>query len=234
VSFTPCQQSELKNDCEEANKLDVESTYESIRITHYNFEVSCDFTDISVTHTLENGILSITQQGYPNQTNCICYTDVSYIINGLSLYASLYVNAIVINGTQYCYNENDILIPCNCVIETMKGEWCWIKTSGGFSGTTMNAEFESKLKILGQNEDSSVSYEVIVEDTLFHRDNFHLRQVRGFNYANIELPHHNYNLGYWGIYFGGMGISSTSKDILIFWGGDIDGYYYVYVRIRKE
>ena len=104
VSFTPCQQSILRSNSL-SDKVNVEFTSEGVQITHYNFEVTCDFTTVRVTHTFVNGVLNITQQGAPNQANCICYTDVSYTINGMSQDE---VNVIFINGEQvYCYNDKD-------------------------------------------------------------------------------------------------------------------------------
>jgi hypothetical protein len=104
VSFTPCQQSILKSDSL-SDKVDVEFTNNGVKITHYNFAVTCDFTTVDVTHTFVNGVLNITQQGSPNQANCICYTDVSYTINGISQNE---VNVIFINGVQvYCHNNID-------------------------------------------------------------------------------------------------------------------------------
>ena len=96
VSFTPCQQSILRSN-NLSDKVDVEFTSNGVQITHYNFAVTCDFTTVNVTHTFVNGVLNITQQGYPNQANCICYTDVSYTINGISQNE---VNVIFINGVQ--------------------------------------------------------------------------------------------------------------------------------------
>ena len=101
VSFTPCQQSILKSD----SQVDVEFTNNGVQITHYNFAVTCDFTTVDVSHTFVNGVLNITQQGYPNQAKCICYTDVSYTINGI---LENEVNVIFINGEQvYCHNGNN-------------------------------------------------------------------------------------------------------------------------------
>ena len=105
VSFTPCQQSKLKSGSELSDKVDVEFTSKGVQITYYNFEVTCDFTTVNVTHTFANGVLNITQQGSPNQANCICYTDVSYTIDGI---LQDEVNVIFINGVQvYCYNDNN-------------------------------------------------------------------------------------------------------------------------------
>ena len=103
VSFTPCQPSKLRSSGL-SDKVDVEFTNKGVQITHYDFEVPCDFTTVNVNHTLVNGVLDISQQGTPNQADCICYTDVSYTIDGISQNE---VNVIFINGAQvYCYNEN--------------------------------------------------------------------------------------------------------------------------------
>ena len=104
VSSTPCQQTKATNN-ELSDRVDVEFTNKGVQITHYNFVVTCDFTTVNVTHSFVNGVLRITQQGSPNQANCICYTDVSYTINGISQNE---VNVIFINGIQvYCYNDKD-------------------------------------------------------------------------------------------------------------------------------
>jgi len=104
VSSTPCKQDVLRSS-EFSDKVEVEFTNKGVQITHYNFEVPCDFTTVNVTHTFENGVLNITQQGSPNQAKCICYTDVSYTINGI---LQGEVNVIFINGVQvYCYNDKN-------------------------------------------------------------------------------------------------------------------------------
>jgi len=103
VCFSPCQQSKLRSS-ENSIKADVVFTDKGVKITHYNFEVTCDFTDVNVTHTFVNGVLRITQQSSPNLANCVCYTDVSYTINGI---LKEEVNVIFINGVQvYCYNDD--------------------------------------------------------------------------------------------------------------------------------
>ena len=103
VSFTPCQQTKAKNDV--SDRVDVKFTNEGVQITYNNFVVTCDFTTVNVTHTFVNGVLSITQQGSPNQANCICHTDVSYTINGISQNE---INVIFINGVQvYCHNDKN-------------------------------------------------------------------------------------------------------------------------------
>jgi hypothetical protein len=103
VSFTPCQQKVTKSEI--SDKVNVEFTNQGVQITYYGFAVTCDFTTVDVTHTFVNGVLDITQQGSPNQANCICYTDVSYTINGISQNE---VNVIFINDEQvYCHNDDD-------------------------------------------------------------------------------------------------------------------------------
>ena len=103
VSSTPCVQTKATNN-ELSDRADVKFTNEGVKITYYNFEVTCDFTTVNVTHTFINGFLNITQQGFPNQANCTCYSDVTYTINGI---LQNEVNVIFINGVQvYCYNDN--------------------------------------------------------------------------------------------------------------------------------
>ena len=108
VSVTPCEQGGLLKSSglsDKSDKVDVEFTNQGVQITHYNFEVTCDFTTVNVTHTFVTGVLNITQQGSPNQADCICYTDVSYTIDGI--YRDE-VNVIFINGVQvYCHNDKD-------------------------------------------------------------------------------------------------------------------------------
>jgi len=104
VSSTPCKQGILRSSGL-SDKVDVEFTNKGVQITHYNFEVSCDFTTVNVTHTFTNGVLNITQKGSPNQADCVCHTDVSYTIEGISQDE---VNVIFINGVQvYCYNDKN-------------------------------------------------------------------------------------------------------------------------------
>ena len=102
VSWTPCKQGVMKSSGL-SDTVEVAFSDKDVQIEHYNFVVSCDFTTVNVTHTFVNGVLNITQHGSPNQANCICYTDVSCTIEGIS---QSEVNVIFINGVQvYCHND---------------------------------------------------------------------------------------------------------------------------------
>ena len=141
VSFTPCQQTKSAR-TELTDKVDVKFTNEGVKITHYNFVVACDFTIVNVTHSLVNGVLRITQQGSPNQADCICYTDVSYTINGISQNE---VNVIFINGEQvYCYNDKDdvvtVILNVGDITEIKVGE------------TAKNSQFGLSLRVENLNE----------------------------------------------------------------------------------
>ena len=104
VKWTPCKQVILRSSAL-LNDVAVEFNDKGIRITCNNFGAPCDFTTVNVTHTLVNGVLNITQQGFPNQAKCVCYTDVSYTINGI---LQREVNVIFINGVEvYCHNEKE-------------------------------------------------------------------------------------------------------------------------------
>jgi len=243
VSSTPCKQDVLKSS-EFSDKVDVKFTNKGVQITHCNFEVSCDFTTVNVTHTFVNGVLRITQQGSSNQADCICYTDVSYTVEGISQDE---VNVIFINGVQvYCYNENKILLPCHCIMDTLKGEWIWIKKHGGIGGNTWDNGFKSIVRILSQNKDASLNYEVIVEDTLFYKGNFQIQEEQwNRRTANIKLPHDIWSDDkMWHVYlFNILEIEyneekgrfeyKPTKNALTFGDyGRTDGYNYIYERIK--
>ena len=138
VNFTPCKQEVLKSSKHSGN-VEVEFTNNGVQIKYYNFEVSCDFTTVNVTHTFVNGVLNITQQGSPNQANCICYTDVSYTISGISQNE---VNVIFINGVQvYCHNTNeDSTLKIGEITEIEVGK------------TVVNFEYDLSLRVDNLND----------------------------------------------------------------------------------
>jgi len=134
VSSTPCKQDVLRSG-ELSDKVDVEFTNKGVQIVCYNFEVPCDFTTVNVTHTFVNGVLNITQKGFPNQANCVCYSDVSYTIEGI---AKNEVNVIFINGVQvYCHNDNDSIEKLDTVIMLKMNE-SFVTTN---SNNTMTVSF---------------------------------------------------------------------------------------------
>jgi len=121
-----------------------------------------------------------------------------------------------------CKNE-----PCNCFMDTLKGEWSWFKVQGGFAGTTANNEFKSIVKIIGQNGNSSINYKVFVEDTLFSNGSSPIQYPNwmwGEKAADIKLPYLN-SSNTWGIF-------SFGKDTLYFWDCMMDGYFYFYERVK--
>ena len=247
ITFTPCQQpqqAQARNG-ELSDGINVEFTNDGVHIVYHDFEVFCDFNTVNVTYTFVNGFLNITQQGFPNQADCICHTDVSYTINGIS---KTEVNVIFINGVQvYCHDDTIIEqdIPCNCVMDTLKGEWTWVKKCGGFAFRIWDNEFKSIVKILSQNEDASINYEVFVEDTLFYRGSFQIQEDRWNNrVANIKLPHIIYGDDQmWQIILFNILESEyneetseyiPTKDALTLWDGAMDGYFYIYKKITNE
>ncbi|MDR1847214.1 MAG: hypothetical protein LBR17_03755 [Bacteroidales bacterium] len=97
LTFTACNQDK------DAGNVSVQFTNTGIHITHYGLPVTCDFDTVLVSYTFNNGVLRITEQGSPNEANCICYTDVSYTINNLQ---QNNVNVIFVNGEQvWCHND---------------------------------------------------------------------------------------------------------------------------------
>jgi hypothetical protein len=85
------------------------------------------------------------------------------------------------------YNYNNIM-------DTLKGEWIWMKTTGGFAGVFEDPEFKSVLKIISQNQDSSINYEVYIADTLFAKSKFILKldsvYCPDLRENDIILPHY--------------------------------------------
>ena len=147
VSVTPCKQGGLlksSGHSDKSDKVDVEFTNKGVQITHYNFGVTCDFTTVNVTYTFVNGVLRITQQGCPNQADCVCHTDVSYTIEGISRNE---VNVIFINGVQvYCYNDN--IENKDCTIDLKIGE----TTENEAGKTACNARNGLSLQVVSVND----------------------------------------------------------------------------------
>ena len=92
VTFTKCINVELYLP---PAVFTVDFTNSGVNVTHYLLDVNCAFDTVLVTYTFENGILTITEQGAPNSANCICKTNVSYTIGGIS---EENIDKIVING----------------------------------------------------------------------------------------------------------------------------------------
>ena len=139
------------------------------------------------------------------------------------------------------------IYPCNCIMDTLKGEWNWVKTYGGVRGNTTDNEFKSILKILNHNEDFSVNYEVFVDNTLLYKGDFQIREDQwNRKTANVNLPHEIYGVDIvWHVYLfdilvmeydeiNGRFEHKPSKDTLTLWDGADDGYYYIYKKIKLE
>jgi len=154
LSFTPCKQDILKNS-KRQEKVDVKFNNKDVQITYRNFEVTCDFTTVDVTYTFVNGVLRITQQGTPNQANCICYTDVSYTIDGISQDK---VNVIFINDVQvYCYNVNT---------NSLIGTWREIAPCKDCSSLTFSDNDTIYHQFTYDNSIVKLTYQFISEDSI--------------------------------------------------------------------
>jgi len=94
VTFTECNDGiGTRNTAD--NSVVVVFTNFGVNITHYGLVVNCAFDTVIINQIFENGVLTITERGEPNNANCMCHTDVSYTISGIS---ESNVNMIVING----------------------------------------------------------------------------------------------------------------------------------------
>ena len=139
--------------------------------------------------------------------------------------------------------------PCNCIMDTLKGDWIWIKMVE--HGIPSDNEFKSVIRILGQNEDESINYEVFVEDILFYKGSFQIQYDQwtgaiGYSgEATMVLPHFGWQSGEivrqpfpWFIYFGNPRTGITSRHILCFDNCPIncfvEGDKYYYHKIGTE
>jgi len=91
--------------------------------------------------------------------------------------------------------QND---TCYCIMDTLKGDWIWFKTSYEGLGGTDN-QFKSIIRVLSQNEDETINYEVYVDDTLFYNGSFKIQEgnyVLNFTrICSIKLPHYSIQIG---------------------------------------
>jgi len=119
--------------------------------------------------------------------------------------------------------------PCNCIMDTLNGDWSWYKREGGHAGGTVSNNFKSIIRILSQNEDESINYDVLVADTLFYRGSFQIQEgLWNYKKTDIKLPHiiispPGNKLDYWFFHF------FDEKEIY-FWDGMMDGYFYHYKK----
>jgi len=134
ITFTECNNG-IHNAMEPAFPyVDVTFTSNGVSITHYNLDVNCAFDTVLVTPTYENGILTISEQGEPNNANCICSTDVSYTISGIS---EENIDKIVING-EVVWTANQE--SANLLI----GKW---HTSDNNSGNNDTIHFTADMRV---------------------------------------------------------------------------------------
>jgi len=129
--------------------------------------------------------------------------------------------------------------PCHCIMDTLKGEWSWVIRSANIIGYTEN-EFKSVLKIISQNEDTSINYEVFVEDTLFSSGSFQIHKDLYYCHYQIDniLPHGGllgtepYG-GYWCMtYYNQKHPLINNEKILTFSDNYFEGYIYFYEKIK--
>jgi len=151
----------------------------------------------------------------------------------LGLFTLFCVMAISCERYEPQKDDPPIKDSCNCIMDTLKGEWRWVKIYGSFWGVTDSIEFKSIIKILNQNADSSINYQVFVADTLFYEGSFQIqRDEWNRMFVNIELPHETWRNIVWQIFFGDMLTRISDKNTLCFKDDAEDGYIYYYQKIK--
>jgi len=87
--------------------------------------------------------------------------------------------------------------PCNCIMDTLKGEWEWIRRiiAGDNPPIVLDNSFTAILKILNKNTGSSVNYEIWVEDTLFSQGSFQFKEPGMWIFPHfIHCPYYDHNV----------------------------------------
>ena len=126
---------------------------------------------------------------------------------------------------------------CHCIMDTLKGEWSWFMKYS-MIGIRDN-EFTSIVKILSQNEDTSINYEVFVADTLFYQGSFQfLRPESVFDVicieVDIKVPHKNRRKdGKWYLCLQDFA-GKPSEETLLLWDGMFEQNLYFYQKMREE
>jgi len=92
---------------------------------------------------------------------------------------ALLVCVMAVSCERYEPQKDDppIKDSCNCIMDTLKGEWKWVKIVTGEPTVIRDSSFMSIVKILSQNADSSINYEVWVEDSLFSQGSFQIKDM---------------------------------------------------------
>ena len=139
------------------------------------------------------------------------------------------------NLTKSVQFDQEAVKPCDCIMDTLRGEWSWWATlRGGAVGGAEDNEFISVIKILRQNEDESINYEVFAADTLFYKGSFQLHPawswLPALGVANIKLPHGDLSFTDYGVVFE---IALDRKN-LMFCLPVIAPRCYVYEKIERK
>ena len=140
---------------------------------------------------------------------------------------------------QAAAEPQDPEVLCNCIMDTLKGEWSWWLTlRGGVVGGFEDPKFKSIVRILSQNEDESINYEVFVADTLFHKGSslFQPEWSPSFPFlrvANIKLPYKDFNT-YHTNYVVRFEIEMGRKNLIFCLPFIIAPHCYVYEKIERK
>ena len=176
------------------------------------------------------------------------------ILNKISLLVAFCLLVVVVagckdNGTKPKEENNvDLIEKTTPLFDSLKGEWSWFKSIVAGGGIIIDNEFKSIIKILSQNKDTSINYEVIVEDTLFYKGSFQIlydEHIVGYSgNAVMTLPFliwwnedqlSTQSLK-WFIYFGDPKQGIVSRDTLCFDNCPVlclaEGDKYYYQRIK--
>jgi len=212
------------------------SYYPVIDFAEHTLLLASGKADFWITKTMINNLQQLSALEYEldmdiflDEINDIDTWDIALIVDKINEESTAELNITSLFLPQE---------PCHCIMDTLKGEWSWYQTYTAKHGLIEN-EYKSIIKILSQNEDATVNYKVIVEDTLFHKGSFQIQDSQWVwwtgRVASIKLPHWTLSLlvdEYWLLYFGDIQTGIPSENTLCLFSGAADADRYYYQKIK--
>ena len=212
----------------------ISGSYSEIDFSKHSLLLASGATDAAITEIVLKDLLQLSAYKY----NLSVDMSLNPLFAGTTWNKALLVEKLNERSSiDLTINNTYLETPCDCIMDTIKGEWSWVKTYEAWFGMKDN-RFKSIVRILSQNEDASVNYEVFVEDTLFFKGSFQIKNQPLYSHErlfNIRLPHEirpGIFRDRWVISFSDHSLFGSSKETLAFWNGGLDGHVFYYNKIK--
>ena len=119
------------------------------------------------------------------------------------------------------------------LFDFLKGDWGYVKFVGGFVGEYTWDSATTTIKFLSQNDDTTINYEVIVEDTLFYKGKLSYQYIESINNSllvlKIKLPYEDMD-GNNNVRIDIVSESSPTDYRLVFYDGVNCAHYYKKIK----